>query len=69
VIDQFYENGHDDPQHFEMAAFSAAVQKYKDTIDATASARKLSDPKVKTQYDITKHALPALNAAADVSRQ
>lgn len=27
VLDQIYADGHDDPQHFEIAAFSAAVQR------------------------------------------
>lgn len=28
VLDQLYADGHDDPQHFDMAEFSAAVQKH-----------------------------------------
>ncbi len=32
VLDQFYADGHDDPQHFDMAAFSAAVQKHVDAL-------------------------------------
>jgi len=42
VIDNFYTDGHDDPQHFEMAEFSAVLQKHTQAIDAAASVQKLS---------------------------
>lgn len=32
VLDQYYASGHDDPQHFDMAAFSAAVKKQVDSL-------------------------------------
>ncbi|WP_434702363.1 hypothetical protein J3P85_15815 [Pseudomonas sp. Z1-12] len=32
VLDQFYAGGHDDPQHFDMVAFSDAVQKHSEAI-------------------------------------
>lgn len=32
VLDQYYSDGHDDPQRFDMEAFSAAVQKYSKSI-------------------------------------
>ncbi|ROM66097.1 hypothetical protein BK653_19755 [Pseudomonas brassicacearum] len=36
VLDQFYAGGHDDPQRFDMEAFSAGVQKYSEAIAAAA---------------------------------
>jgi hypothetical protein len=38
VLDQFYVDGHDDPQRFDMAAFSDAVQKYSALAAAAASS-------------------------------
>lgn len=32
VLDQFYADGHDDPQHFDMAAFSAEIEALSDTL-------------------------------------
>lgn len=32
VLDQYYADGHDDPQHFDMHAFSAAIQKHVDAL-------------------------------------
>jgi hypothetical protein len=32
VLDQFFADGHDDPQRFDMGAFSAAVQKHLDAL-------------------------------------
>jgi 3D (Asp-Asp-Asp) domain-containing protein len=64
VIDQFYAGGHDDPQHFDMAAFSAAVQKHSEAIAVASLASKANFPPVQAQGDIPKRALPALNAAA-----
>lgn len=32
VLDQYYADGHDDPQRFDMEVFSAAVQKYTERI-------------------------------------
>jgi len=49
VIDNFYENGHDDPQNFDMAAFSAAVQRHAQAINTAASAPKLSGLTVQTR--------------------
>lgn len=65
VLDQFYVGGHDDPQHFDMMAFSAAVQKHSEAAAAAALARKEDfPPALAQQDDIPKRAFPALNAAA-----
>lgn len=37
VIDNFYSSGHDDPQHFKMDEFSAAVQRHAEAINTVAS--------------------------------
>jgi len=34
AIDQHYADGHDDPQNFDMAAFSSAVQKHVDALNS-----------------------------------
>lgn len=36
VLDQFYADGHDDPQHFDMAAFSAEVEALSDALSTPA---------------------------------
>lgn len=64
VLDQFYVDGHDDPQRFDMVAFSAAVQKYSEAIPTASVAGKGSFSPVQVQDDIPKRTLPALNAAA-----
>ncbi|WP_194792049.1 hypothetical protein [Pseudomonas sp. UFMG81] len=35
VIDSYYADGHDDPQHFDMAAFSAELQKLVEAVGST----------------------------------
>jgi hypothetical protein len=37
VLDQFYADGHDDPQHFDMAAFSAEVTALSDDLSTGAN--------------------------------
>jgi 3D (Asp-Asp-Asp) domain-containing protein len=64
VLDQFYADGHDDPQHFDMAAFSAAVQKHSEAIAVASLASKANFPPVQAQGDIPKRTLPPLKAAA-----
>lgn len=64
VLDQFYADGHDDPQHFDMVAFSAAVQKQSEAVAAATLAWKATAPAIQVQDNIPKSSLPALNAAA-----
>lgn len=64
VLDNFYADGHDDPQHFNMAAFSAAVQKH---IGASPSATPVSHAATlpaKNDDDIRKRTFPAFEAEA-----
>jgi 3D (Asp-Asp-Asp) domain-containing protein len=63
VLDQYYADGHDDPQHFDMAAFSAAVQKHAAALPAAGSVPQATAAP-QTHDDLRKHALPALDAAA-----
>lgn len=64
ALDQFYADGHDDPQRFDIATFSAEVQKHSEAITAKALAPQASLPQARSQDDIPKRAFPALNAAA-----
>lgn len=52
VLDQFYVDGHDDPQHFDMVAFSDEVQKHFDSIAVAALTRLTNFPPVQAQDDI-----------------
>jgi 3D (Asp-Asp-Asp) domain-containing protein len=64
VLDQYYADGHDDPQHFDMTAFSAAVQKYAEGLAMTAPVGNGGSLPAALADAIAKHALPALNAAS-----
>ena len=64
VLDQFYADGHDDPQRFDMAAFSNAVQKHSEAIASAMLLLQAKFPPVQVVADISKRNLPALRAAA-----
>ncbi|WP_059541193.1 hypothetical protein [Burkholderia diffusa] len=55
VVDQFYADAHDDPQHFDMLAFSTAVQKHIDAIAAARLVLKATFPPAHALVDISKH--------------
>ncbi len=62
VIDHFYRDGHDDPQHFDMSAFSAAVEKHVVALAPTMTLGATHEI-VKAQEGIPKWDLPPLDAA------
>jgi 3D (Asp-Asp-Asp) domain-containing protein len=63
VLDQFYADGHDDPQRFDMQAFSAEVEKLSDAVPAVTHASTVNRPRPQADGDIPKRAMGALRAA------
>jgi 3D (Asp-Asp-Asp) domain-containing protein len=63
VLDHSYADGHDDPQRFDMTAFSAAVQKHSKAIPAEEVVAKANIVPTQAKDGMPKHAIPALNAA------
>lgn len=62
VLDHSYAGGHDDPQRFDMAAFSAAVRKHAEAIGTGGLASTSSQAPV--QAGLSKYPLPPLDTAA-----
>ncbi|MEF9388630.1 hypothetical protein V4890_23860 [Ralstonia solanacearum species complex bacterium KE056] len=64
VLDQFYVQGHNDPQNFDMSAFSAAVQGHYKVITAVAPSPKASFPGSRATGDGQKRVIAAFDTAA-----
>lgn len=64
VLDQFYADGHDDPQRFDMEAFSAEVKRLSDGIATAARASTVHPPQPQADSGIPKRVMGVLSAAA-----
>jgi 3D (Asp-Asp-Asp) domain-containing protein len=64
VLDQFYRDGHDDPQRFDMVKFSAEVQKHADALKTEGLAWQASFQPAQSQPDISKRPFSPLETAA-----
>ncbi len=63
VLDQFYADGHDDPQKFDMKAFSAAVKQLTEDIASAAHVNEGNQPQTSAESEIQKRSMGVLNPA------
>ncbi len=64
VLDQFYRKGHNDPQNFDMTAFSNAVERHYEAIAAGAPATNANLPVDQAPEGVQKLVIPALDTMA-----